>query len=159
MTACGRGFEIAQAELGECLLTMTSDSKAEVTLFQQEGVFWLERAAFAGDARAQRLLSTALAEKSSQAERVRAPSWTPLLETNANAELYSYKPLHLSFVSDIKSYLTAEKILQAETFATNFSIIRIARYHSLAQTDRSRNHRQRPEDLERRRRPQLSHSK
>ena len=156
IAALGEGFEIAQAELGECLLMLNGDSEIEKILFQQEGIFWLERAAFAGEARAQRTLAKTLGAKTSRSDQVRALSWALVYENNADAALYGYKPLPVTFVSGLKSLLTKEELAEAEAFAADFSIIRMAQYRSTVQQDRSAQPRQRPQEGKQQRRRRKS---
>ena len=156
IAALGEGFEIAQAELGECLLMMTGANETEKALFQKEGIFWLERAAFAGEARAQRTLAKALGAKTDRADQIRALSWALVYENNADTALYGYKPLPVTFVSGLKSLMAAEELAEAEAFATDFSIIRMAQYRSTVQQDRSAQPGKRPQDSKQQRRPRKS---
>ena len=156
IAALGEGFEVAQAELGECLLTMTGASEVETALFQQEGIFWLERASFAGEARAQRMLSEALGSRPEREHKLRALSWSLVYSNNADTGLYGYKPLHPSFISELKSGLTAEEIKQAEEFSADFSIIRMSQYRTTVSSERSRARQQQLEGKKRQRPGRIS---
>ncbi len=53
ISSFGDGYDIAQYELGACLLESATDNPAETALFHEEAALWLRRAAWAGNARAQ----------------------------------------------------------------------------------------------------------
>jgi TPR repeat protein len=124
--AMGEGFEVAQRELGGCLLEMTGSTDAETALFRKEGMFWLERAAYAGNAAAQKALATELAK--SPAASADAFKWALAFEKSGEAKLYGYAPLAPQFTEGLRAALTPQQIADAESFAANFSVVRMAPY-------------------------------
>ncbi len=127
--ALGAGFEIAQSELGACLLKMQGKSEQETTLFQQEGLMWLERAAHAGDASAQRLLAMSYATSSNAyANPEKALSWALVFAKNGRADLFAMQPLPKTLIAGLKSDLPASAQAIAEEFSDNFKVIKMDRY-------------------------------
>lgn len=125
----GEGQEAAQHELGECLLTMKGSNDIEAALFRQEGEFWMTRAAFAGNARAQRKLAM---EMASPASPIHSPKgslqWALVYQKNPTADLYGYGPLPPTLLPGLKSSLSAAEIAEAETFATEFAPLPLAKF-------------------------------
>jgi len=117
----GEGNEAVQHELGECLLTISGANAAETALFRQEGRFWLTRAAFAGNARAQRRL---VLDMSAPANALHDPKaalqWALVYEKNPTSDLYGYKALPQTLIPGLKATLSADAIAEAETFAATF---------------------------------------
>jgi TPR repeat protein len=129
----GEGQEAAQHELGECLLDMTGANATETALFRQEGVFWLTRAAYAGNARAQRKLAISMA---SPANALHDPKqsleWSLVYQKNPTADLYGYGPLPPTMIPGLKSSLTAEDVHDAEQFAADFVPLPLAKFEGPA---------------------------
>lgn len=129
LAGMGEGQEAAQHELGECLLTMTGANDVETDLFRQEGAFWLTRAAYAGNARAQRKLAM---ETASPASALHDPKsslkWSLVYGKNPDADLYGYGPLPGTLVPGLKSSLTQDEIAEAEAFAKNFTPITLPKF-------------------------------
>jgi TPR repeat protein len=125
----GEGQEAAQHELGECLLTMKGASDIETALFRQEGEFWLTRAAYAGNARAQRKLTM---EMASPASALHSPKgsvqWALVYQKNPTADLYGYGPLPPTLLPGLKSSLSAVEIAEAEKFASDFAPLPLAKF-------------------------------
>jgi hypothetical protein len=136
--AMGEGFEVAQRELGGCLLEMTGATPDETTLFRKEGAFWLERAAFAGNAAAQKALATELAK--SAPNSAEALKWALAFEKSGEAKLYGYAPLAPAFTEGLKAALTPAQIAAAESFAANFSVVRMAPYSAAPRKRSSKDH-------------------
>jgi len=127
----GEGQEAAQHELGECLLSMTGANDVETALFRQEGVFWLTRAAFAGNARAQRRLAMELASPASALHDPKGSlGWSLVYGKNPDAELYGYGPLPPTLVPGLKSSLGESDIAEAERFASDFEPVTLAKFES-----------------------------
>ncbi|GAB4527515.1 MAG: hypothetical protein Kow00133_16440 [Amphiplicatus sp.] len=127
VAAMGEGFEIAQSELGECLLAMTGATPAETALFRDEAVFWLTRAAYAGEARAQRRLALhSGAPDAPPADKAEALRWALVYERNAQAALYGLDPLPPDYVQSLRAALPAATAEAAERFAAEFSPIRMS---------------------------------
>lgn len=124
VAAMGEGQEAAQHELGECLLLIAGARPDETALFRQEAEFWLARAAFAGNARAQRALAIHYGTASNaDASPAAALKWALVYEKNGEGDVYGYKTLPPTFVPGLKSGLAAADIAMAEAFATDFAPI------------------------------------
>jgi hypothetical protein len=125
----GNGFEAAQHELGECLLSISGQTPADTSLLHEEGAFWLKRAAYAGNARAQRALAmNSAAPNSAIFNPKEALQWCLVYERNAEAELYGYKSLPPTLVAGLRADLDAGSIAEAETFANEFVAIRLPEF-------------------------------
>lgn len=125
----GAGFEGAQHELGECLIAMTGASPAETALFHDEGLFWLRRAAFAGNARAERALALFYgAANNSLASPAEALKWALVYQKNGDAELFGYQGLPPTFTPGLRAALPEEDLAAAEAFAASFAPITLAPY-------------------------------
>jgi TPR repeat protein len=129
VAAMGEGLEAAQHELGECLLMAPSTSEVEAKLLREEALFWLKRAAFAGNARAQRSLSFFYgAGNSAQPSNEEALKWALLYQANGESEVYGFKELPPTYVPGLKQALSAEEIAAAEAFAGAFKPIHLPPY-------------------------------
>lgn len=125
----GEGEEPAQHELGECLLLIDGASPAETALFRQEGVFWLMRAAFAGNARAQRALAIHYGARASAANApAEALKWALVYQNNPEAAVYGYKAFPETFVPGLKKDVSPETLAGAEDFAASFAPIHLAKF-------------------------------
>ncbi len=125
----GEGQEAAQHELGECLLDLTGANDMETALFRQEGEFWLTRAAFAGNARAQRRLVMDMASPASPLHNpTDALKWALVYQKNPTADLYGYKGLPATLIAGLKASLGVDEIADAETFAKDFAPIALAKF-------------------------------
>lgn len=125
----GAGEEAAQHELGECLLLVDGTDATETTLFRQEAVFWLTRAAYAGNARAQRALAVHNAPQSmGPAANEDALRWALVYGRNPDAAVYGYKEFPATFVPGLKAQLGPEKTRAAEDFAAAFRPRTLARF-------------------------------
>ena len=121
VAALGEGFEIAQAELGACLLTLDGATESESALLQREAMFWLERAAHAGQPSAQRTLAmTYGAADGPLADPAAALSWALVFSKNKKADLFAVAPLPPSLIEAQRGTLDADAIASAEAFAANF---------------------------------------
>lgn len=134
----GEGQEAAQHELGECLLEMTGANDTETALFRQEGEFWLTRAAYAGNARAQRKLAMEMASPASALHDPRgALQWALVYAKNPTAGLYGYGPLPATLAPGLKSALDAAAIADAEKFAREFTPLALAKFEGPKRGDRN----------------------
>jgi hypothetical protein len=125
----GEGEEAAQHELGECLLELKGATEVETALFRQEGEFWLTRAAFAGNARAQRKLVMEMASPASTLHNPKgALMWALIYGKNPTADLYGYKALPATLIPGLKSSLNVTDLAEAEVFAKDFAPILLAKY-------------------------------
>lgn len=129
VAAMGEGEEAAQHELGECLLNVKGANDIETALFRQEGEFWLTRAAFAGNARAQRKLAMEMASPASALHNPKgALMWALIYDDNPTAELYGYKALPSTLAPGLRASLGEGDIAEAEAFAKDFAPILLAKY-------------------------------
>lgn len=125
----GEGEEAAQHELGECLLTVTGATPLETELFRQEGVFWLTRAAHAGNARAQRALAVHFAPQSmGAAANAEALKWALVYAKNPDANVYGYKELPATFVPGLSTALGPDAAAKAKAFADSFKPLTLAKF-------------------------------
>ena len=125
----GEGQEAAQHELAECLLTLQGANDVETALFRQEGEFWLTRAAYAGNARAQRKLAMAMASPANPLHNPKGSlMWSLIYSKNPTADLYGYGPLPGTLVPGLKSSLNETDIAEAERFAAEFVPIMLAKF-------------------------------
>lgn len=131
IAAMGEGNEAAQHELGECLLEMEGANAAETTLFREEARFWLTRAAYAGNARAQRRLVLDMAAPANALHDPKAAlQWALVYDKNPTADLYGYKELPKTLVPGLKASLAPEAIAEAEAFATGFVPLALAKFEA-----------------------------
>lgn len=129
VAAMGEGQEAAQHELGECLLLMDGASPTETALFRQEALFWLKRAAFAGNARAQRALAVHYGARSNpEGSPAEALKWALVYKKNSDADLYGYKALPDTFVPGLKQDVSPEALAAAESFAASFTPLMLAKF-------------------------------
>lgn len=127
----GEGNEAAQHELGECLLTIDGASPAETALFRQEGQFWLTRAAYAGNARAQRRLVLDMSAPANALHDTKtALQWALVYDANPTADLYGYKELPTTLVPGLKASLSPEAIAEAEAFAASFTPLYLQKFEA-----------------------------
>lgn len=125
----GEGQEAAQDELGECLLDMKSENETERLLFRQEGAFWLTRAAYAGNARAQRRLAIETAAPASGLHDPKASlRWSLVYAKNPDAKLYGFGPLPPTMVPGLKASLDEAAIAEAEKFAADFAPLTLQKF-------------------------------
>ncbi len=128
----GKGHDTAQYELGACLLEATADSPAAVTLLREEGLFWLRRAAYAGNARAQLALADALSGAASHADAGLTPDlvegygWSLIYADNAAHKLYGLPELHPIAADNFRAQMTDTMISEAHAFAADFRTLEMA---------------------------------
>jgi len=129
----GEGYEVAQYELGACLLE-TAPASAQAALLTQEGLFWLRRAAWAGNARAQWRLAMVLSgAPSPYAENVdavptEAMGWALVYKDNATRELYGLAPVYPKVLNHLNATLPQSAKAEAATFADDFVEVKMAIY-------------------------------
>jgi TPR repeat protein len=129
VAAMGEGLEAGQHELAECLLTLTGANETETALLREEALFWLKRAAFAGNARAQRSLSFYYGSGNSAApSTLEALKWGLVYAANGRADLYGFKELPATYLPGLKNDLSTEEIAEAETFAASFAETHLPAY-------------------------------
>lgn len=130
----GEGYEIAQYELGQCLLTAEGSGPAETALYREESLFWLRRAAWAGDPRAQGRLAFILSGAKDQIRDGIAPApeaalgWALVYAANSERDLYGLKPVYPEIMTYLHATLTAADEKKAEAFAADFHEIKMAMF-------------------------------
>lgn len=117
----GKGYDVAQYELGACLLDVEADG-GDAALLRDEGVLWLRRAAYAGNARAQLALAEALATN----EPVEAQGWALVYAENAAHELYGLPNLSPAARRHLDASLSEAERQTAAAFARDFTEIDMA---------------------------------
>lgn len=163
----GDGHDVAQYELGACLLEMEGESDAETALFRQEALFWLSRAAWAGNARAQgklaEVLSGAAPYKVSHVapDPVAAMMWSIVYDANGTREVYGLRALPPLVRDHLASVMTQEGLVTAQREAASFAKIAMAGFVPTARggeysdgVARGPGAREAPPEGGRRRRPQ-----
>ncbi len=127
----GEGYEVAQYELGACLLE-TAPISEQTVLLTQEGLFWLRRAAWAGNARAQWRLAMVLSgAPSPYAENVdaiptEAMGWALVYKDNGTRELYGLAPVYPKVLNHLNATLSSDAKAEAATFANDFTEVKMA---------------------------------
>ncbi len=138
----GEGYEVAQYELGACLLEIAPTSE-QAALLTQEGLFWLRRAAWAGNARAQWRLAMVLSgAPSPYTENVdAAPSeamgWALIYKDNATRELYGLAPVYPKIINHLQATLPPSAKTEATTFANDFAEVKMAIFAPPARNPRA----------------------
>ncbi len=131
VAAMGEGNDAAQHELAECLLEMQGATPTETALFREEARFWLTRAAYAGNARAQRRLVLDMAAPANAMHDPKAAlQWALVYEKNPTADLYGYKELPKTLVPGLRAALAPEAVAEAEAFAARFTPLALAKYEA-----------------------------
>ncbi len=129
----GKGHDTAQFELGACLFETSADKgDAEASLLADEGAFWMRRAAWAGNARAQVALAGALSGADGHAvaglspDLVEGYGWALIYADNAAHKLYGLPDLHPIAADHFRVQMTPAMINNAENFAADFRPIEMA---------------------------------
>ena len=134
----GDGYEVAQYELGACLLEVEATSDVEASLLVQEAQFWLNRAAWAGNARAQNKLATILSGANrTGAGLAPAPAeaikWAFVYEQNSARKLYNMKPVSMPVMEHLRATLDQSDFDAAESFAAAFRPVSMPGFAGLRQ--------------------------
>ena len=122
----GKGHDTAQYELGACLLEATAETSAGEALLRDEGLFWLRRAAYAGNARAQLALAGALSGAESHVvagmkpDLVEGYGWALIYADNAAHNLYGLPDLHPVAAEHFRVQMSDTMISNAHAFAADF---------------------------------------
>lgn len=140
VASLGKGHDTAQYELGACLLEANADTTMATALLRDEGLFWLRRAAYAGNARAQLALAGALSGAPSGApadagghnsaglrpDLVEGFGWSLIYADNAAHKLYGLPDLQPAAAEHFKTQMTDAMISDANAFAAAFQKIEMA---------------------------------
>jgi len=130
----GADYEVAQYELGACLLEMTGVNDDETALLREEGLFWTRRAAWAGHARAQHrlahLLSGANYDRVSDVapDPVAAMGWALVYDDNAARSLYALPDVAEPVLEHLRASLSDEEAADADAFAASFETMAMAAF-------------------------------
>jgi hypothetical protein len=122
----GEDYEVAQFELGACLLEMTGASDQETALFRQEALLWLNRAAWAGNPRAQGKLAEILSAAPRysvllvQSDPQQALVWSIVYDANSIRDTYGMKPTPALVSSHLQSSLSSAQQEAARNDAAKF---------------------------------------
>ena|GEM_PF-1474810 len=128
----GEGYEVAQYELGACLIETAAAATVEATLFTEEGLLWLRRAAWAGNARAQWRLATILSGAPSApadgvgAAPIEAMGWALVYENNATRALYGLAPVNPNIIAHLDESMPEGAKHDAAKFADDFAEVKMA---------------------------------
>lgn len=159
VASLGKGHDTAQYELGACLLEANADTTSATALLRDEGLLWLRRAAYAGNARAQLALAGALSGASGhevaglQPDLVEAYGWSLIYADNAAHNLYGLPDLHPVAADHFRSQMTDAMISDANAFAADYQEIEMAVFTPPASARGARGPQgQRPEGGQQRRR-------
>ncbi len=132
IAAFGEGYEVAQYELGACLLEADGANTIETALFREEALFWLRRAAYAGQARAQHKLATILSGDERLAAEgvapvpVEAMGWALVYEDNSERDLFALPSVYPETLALMTAALSDEEVEDASRFAAEFGEIKMA---------------------------------
>lgn len=135
----GEGYEVAQYELGACLLQIDGASPDETMLFREESVLWIKRAAWAGNARAQHQLAHILSGANYAAAKGVSPNpqqamgWALVYEANPARELYALPDVAAPVLSHLQASLSEDEQTAATVFAKEFDEITLAVFTPPAQ--------------------------
>lgn len=135
----GEGYEVAQYELGACLLQINGASPDETALFREESILWIKRAAWAGNARAQHRLAHILsgadyaAAKGISPNPQQAMGWAFVYQENPTRELYALPDVAAPVLSHLQASLSEDERTAAAAFADKFDEIMLAVFTPPAQ--------------------------
>lgn len=133
ISSFGDGYEIAQYELGACLLESGGVSDAETALLREEAALWLRRAAWAGNARAQLSLAQLLSGASGT-DRGVAPApaealgWAIIYNENAQRELYDLPAVPGPVTAHLETNLDMAARERALAFAESFTPVKMTAF-------------------------------
>ncbi|MEO1241659.1 MAG: hypothetical protein AAFX54_07090 [Pseudomonadota bacterium] len=161
ISSFGDGYDIAQYELGACLLENVSENPAETALFREEAALWLRRAAWAGNARAQLKLAEALSGAAGYGHALapnpeEALAWSAVYRENAKRDLYDLPNIPERVSEHLNATLDNEAQQRASQFADDFAAIKMAAFTPPRAGNgegRSEQQSQQPQGGQRRRRP------
>lgn len=138
----GEGYEVAQYELGACLLNTDGANSNDTALFREEGVLWIKRAAWAGNARAQHRLAHLLSGADYEHIKGLSPApqqamgWVLVYNANPARELYALPDVAAPVLTHLQSSLSEEEQKAAQSFAASFDEISLAAFTPPAQPNR-----------------------
>lgn len=130
----GEGYDVAQYELGACLLEMASNGGPEAGLFRDEGLLWVKRAAWAGAARAQHRLAGLLSGAGYDQGTGVAPDpqaamgWALVYQVNPARSLYALPEVPEPVLDHLRAELSESALADAAAFAEDFEQIDLAAF-------------------------------
>lgn len=145
----GEGYEPAQYELGACLLEIDGVRDNETALFREEGLLWIKRAAWAGNARAQHRLAHLLSGAGYDpagdiaVNTQQAMGWALVYNQNPTRELYALRDVAAPVMAHLQASLSEEERAAAAAFAAEFDEIKLASFTPPAQSRGATNARRR----------------
>ncbi|WP_411816665.1 hypothetical protein [Hyphococcus sp. DH-69] len=161
VSAYGAGYDVAQYELGACLFEVSGKSAQETELLRSEGLFWLRRAAWAGNPRAQFKLAEVLSglkvfsDQAVPRDPVEAMMWVGVYEANGVRSVYSMPDISAAVVDHIRGNLTPAQMEEARVRAAEYRKIEMATFvppQGARSQQSGRGQGERPEGQRRRRR-------
>jgi len=161
ISSFGDGYDVAQYELGACLLDISGAGATETALFREEALFWLKRAAWAGNARAQGKLASILSGAPSQnvdgvSESLEeAMGWALVYQENSVRELYALPDVAAPVLNHLRTTLPPDAMHNAVAFADDFEKIAMTAFFPPARAQpkqAAQRERRRPEGGKQRRR-------
>lgn len=111
----GADYEVAQYELGACLLDMEGANADETALFREEGLLWIKRAAWGGNARAQHRLAHLLSgagyepARGIAADPQAAMGWALVYRENPARALYALPDVAEPVLAHLQGALSEEE--------------------------------------------------
>lgn len=130
----GADYEVAQYELGACLIEIDGVNAHETALFRDEGLLWIKRAAWGGNARAQHRLAHLLSGAAYEPPRGFAPDpqaamgWALVYQANPARSLYALPDVADPVLNHLRSALSEEESAAASAFASDFDKIALASF-------------------------------
>lgn len=133
ISSFGDGYEIAQYELGACLLEGTGANDAERALLREEAALWLRRAAWAGNARAQLRLAQLLSGAPGTGLGVAAApeealGWSVIYNENAQRDLFDLPAVSEQVTAHLDAALDMAARERALAFAEDFAPLTMAAF-------------------------------
>lgn len=119
MASWGRGFEVAQFQLGDCYLQLAQDRlEPEHTEFETKGFTWVEKAAQSNQADAQASLAGLyLAGTGTDKDLIEAAKWSVIFERNAAVSFTSSAEMDEDIRARIEQSLSPTQWAEARSQA------------------------------------------
>lgn len=119
MAAWGRGFEVAQFQLGDCYLQIAQDKQdPERAEFETKGFTWVEKAAQSNQADAQASLANLyLVGTGADKDLIEAGKWLVIFDRNAAVSFTSSAEMNASIRVQIEAALSSAEWVEAKANA------------------------------------------
>lgn len=134
VSSYGAGYEVAQFELGACLLEVATENTTEEALFRSEGLLWLRRAAWAGNPRAQGKLAEVLSglkvfsDERVASDPIEAMMWAAIYDRNGSRNVFSLPDIPKPVINHINGQLSPTDLALAQKRAAEFRKIEMASF-------------------------------